>query len=205
MKPDNPIDPLGARRQKRRPKMQRALLLPEPHARNHTNTRRIQQSQTVKLIRLPALLPRLLNRLLRQSDGGEEIHGPLRRLAVDALHFGKSGVEGAGAGEERGVGGVVFGAVEGVRGRGGLRRIDHHFDEALADDGRAELDGDEFVDLRFDLWTGVLVVVGVKKGIERFGQVGKRVYVKGSNSRPDQSRRARNIPLDAHIHRPCPC
>jgi len=42
---------------------------------------------------------------------------------------------------------VVFGFVEFVAGFGGFGWIDHHFYDALAYHGGAELDGDEFVDL----------------------------------------------------------
>ena len=49
------------------------------------------------------------------------------------------------------VDGVVFVAVEGVAGFVWAWRVDHAVDEALAYDGRAEHDADEFVDLGDDL------------------------------------------------------
>jgi hypothetical protein len=55
MKLSNPPHPLRARRQKRRPKMQRPLLLPKPRARHDTNPRRIKQLETIKIVRVLAL------------------------------------------------------------------------------------------------------------------------------------------------------
>lgn len=84
-------------------------------------------------------------------DGGEEIHAPLGLLTLDALHTLEGVEEGVGALPEAGLDAFVFGAVELVgrvaRGRG----VALHLDEALADDGRAEHDADEFVDLGGDV------------------------------------------------------
>ena len=118
---DNPVNPLRTRRQKRRPKMQSTLLLC------------------------------LRDRLLRHRDGGEEIHRSLGRLALDAFHLAERLVESIGARLQGLEDAVVLGFVQRVRGFAFLGWIHHHFDYALADDGRAELDRDEFVDLCFDL------------------------------------------------------
>ena len=116
MKLRNPPNPLGPGRQKGRPEMQSPLLLPKPTPRHNTNPRRIQQLQTIKIVRILSSSLRLLNRLRRQRDLGEEIHGALWRLAFNALHFAESGVEGLGAGAEVGEDLVVFGLVEVVGG-----------------------------------------------------------------------------------------
>jgi len=151
MKLRNPAHPLRPGCQERRPKVQRILLLPEPRSRHNTDPRPIQQSQTVVLVRGLTLLLRRLDRLLRQRDGGEKVHGSRRRLAGDAFHGGESFVEGLGAGVERFEDVVILFFVEGVGGLVGCGRVDHAFDHALADDGGAEHNTDEFVDLGDDL------------------------------------------------------
>jgi hypothetical protein len=147
----DPAHPLRPRREECRPEVQCPLLLPETIARHDADTRRIQQSQAVILIRMLARLVRGLDRLLREFDCGEQVHRPLRGLALHALHFLEGVVEGVRAFVEGVVDVVVFLAVQGVGGVAFPRGVDHGFHDALADDGRAEHDGDEFVDLGDDL------------------------------------------------------
>jgi hypothetical protein len=131
--------------------MQRALLLSKPTTRHNTHTRRLQQPHTIEIICVLASFLRCLDSLLRQVDGREEVHGACGRRAADAFHFLESVVEGVGAGVQAGEDCVVFLLVEGVRGRAFAGRVGHDFDHALPDYGRAEHDGDEFVDLLDDL------------------------------------------------------
>lgn len=108
----DPANPLRSGSQERRPKMQRAILLPKPVSRNNAHARRVQQPTAVELIRR---FPRLLRgraRLLRDRDRREEIHRPLRRLARHALHLGEGFVESLCAVEQTFEDGVVFGFIE---------------------------------------------------------------------------------------------
>lgn len=71
--------------------------------------------------------------------------------ALNALHLGKGLVQGGGALAETLVDPGVLLVVQLVRGLTLLGRVDHELDEALADDGRTEHDGDELVDVGLDL------------------------------------------------------
>jgi hypothetical protein len=71
--------------------------------------------------------------------------------ARDAFHLLEGVVQGVGAGFEACEDVVVFFFVLGVGGGAFLGWVDHYFDHALADDGWAEHDADEFVDLLDDL------------------------------------------------------
>lgn len=69
----NFANPLGARSQERRPKMQCAFSLSKARSRYHADSRCIQELQTVKFVRRSICVLSCLNRLLWQSDGWEEI------------------------------------------------------------------------------------------------------------------------------------
>jgi len=147
----DPAHPLSARRKESRPEMESALLLSEAAAGNDANTGSLEETHAVEVVCVLALLLRGIDGLLRQCDGREQVHGAGGRGAADALHLLESVVEGVGARVEAGVDVVVFLLVELVGGGAFLGRVDHDFDHALADDGRAEHDADELVDLLDDL------------------------------------------------------
>lgn len=147
----NPADPLGARRQESRPEMQRALLLPESTTGDNADAGSLEQAHAVELIGVLAGGLRGVDGLLRQGDGREQVHGARGRGAGHAFHLLEGVVEGVGAGFEAGEDVVVFFLVLRVGGGAFFGRVHHHFDHALADDGRAEHDADEFVDLFDDL------------------------------------------------------
>lgn len=147
----NPPDPFRARREESGPEVQRPFLLSEPGTRYNTDSRCVKQAKAVILISSFAGLLSRLDRLRRQSDGREQVHGALRGLTGDAFHFLESLVEGVGARVEAVKDVVVFLLVERVGGAAGLGWVDHDLNHALADDRGAEHDGDELVDLRDDL------------------------------------------------------
>jgi hypothetical protein len=147
----DPADPLGARRQESRPEVKSALLLSEAAAGNNTDTGSLEETHAVEVVGVLALLLREVDGLLRQCDGREEVHGAGGRGAADALHLLEGVVEGMGARVETGVDVVVLLLVELVRGRAFFGRVDHDFYHTLTDDGRAEHDADELVDLLDDL------------------------------------------------------
>ena len=149
----NAAYPFRARREESGPKVQSPLLLSETGTRHNTDTCCVKQAKAVVLIGSLASLLSRLDRLGGQSDGREQVHGALRGLAGDTFHFLESLVEGVGAGVKAVEDVVVFLLVERVRGAAWLRRVDHDLNHALADDGGAEHDGDELVDLRNDLET----------------------------------------------------
>lgn len=151
MELDNPSGPLRSGGQERRAEVKGILLLPESRTRHNANTRRLQQPHAVELIRRAALFGRSLARLGRQGDGREQVHGPLRLAALHALHLSESLVEGGGALTQTVEDAVVLLLVQLVGGLAGPRGVDHELDEALADDGGAEHDGDELVDVGLDL------------------------------------------------------
>lgn len=152
VKLDNLANPLRARRKKRSTEMQRALLLAKATSRNDANTRSIQHLQAVKLIRVAALGFGGLNGALGQRNRGEQVHGALGVGALDALHLVKGLVQGLGALAQAVVDVVVLLVVELVRGLAWLGRVDHEVEQALADDGGAEHDGDELVNVGLDFW-----------------------------------------------------
>jgi hypothetical protein len=143
----NPTHPLRTRRQESRPEMQRALLLPKPTTRHNADAGSLEQAHAVELVRVLAGLLGGVDGLLRQRYGREQVHGARGRGAGHALHLLEGVVQGVGAGFEAGKDVVVFFLVLRVRGGAFLRWVHHYFDHALADDGGAEHDADEFVDL----------------------------------------------------------
>ena len=147
----DPAHPLGARRKESGPEVKSALLLSEAAARNDADTGSLEETHAVEVVGVLALLLRFIDGLLGQSDGREEVHGTGGRGAADALHLLESVVESVGARVQAREDVVVFFLVEIVGGGAFFGRVDHDFDHALADDGRAEHDADELVDLLDDL------------------------------------------------------
>lgn len=143
----DPSNPLRSRRKERCPEMPLALLLTKAASWNQAYTGSLQEPLAVVLIRLLAQFQGLNNSLLWECDRGEEIHGSLWLLALDALHLLEGFVEREGTGAEAGVDAVEFGLVELVGFVALLRWGNHQINEALTDDGRAEIDGDELIDL----------------------------------------------------------
>lgn len=147
---DNVPNPLGTRRKEGSAEVQATLLLSESGAGNQANAGSLQELHAVELIRGAALLGSGLGGLGGQVDGREEVHGSLGRAALDALHLLKGLVERGGALLHALVDTPVLLLVELVGGLAGLGRVDHQLDQALADDGGAEHDADELVDLLLD-------------------------------------------------------
>lgn len=76
--------PLRARRQERGTQMQRALLLPKSGAGHDTDTRGVEQPETIELVGLAVFLFGLLDCFRGNGDGGEEIHGALLKDGLDS-------------------------------------------------------------------------------------------------------------------------
>jgi hypothetical protein len=148
---DKPLRPLRPRREERSPEVIRPLPLPKARASNSAHTRGIQHAEAVELIRRDPLLLSLLDRLGRQCDGGEEVHGPLRLAALHALHLLERLVQGVRARLEPREDAVVLLPVQRVARLALLGWVHHHLDDALPNHRRAELDADELVDLSGDL------------------------------------------------------
>lgn len=148
---DNALHPLGTRSEERSAEVQGALLLTESAAGNDADARLVEELEAVKLVCVAALGLGGVDGALGQLDGGEEVHGALGLGALDALHLRESLVQGVGALAQAVVDAVVLLVVELVRGLARLGRVDHELDEALADDGGAEHDGDELVNVGLDL------------------------------------------------------
>ena len=70
----NPARPLRPRRQERSPEVQRALLLSETTTRNNADARRVEHAEAVELVWGAVLLLGLLDGLLGELDGREEVH-----------------------------------------------------------------------------------------------------------------------------------
>ena len=71
----NPPNPLRTRCEESGPEVQSPFLLSEPGTGHDTDTRRVEQAKAVILIwSLAGLLSRL-DRLGRQCDGREQVHG----------------------------------------------------------------------------------------------------------------------------------
>ena len=143
-------NPLSAWRKESSSKVKGILLLAEAGARYNTHTSSIEESESVKLIWGSALLLGLSNGLLAEGDGWEEVHGAVWFLANDALHLFEGLVESVGACSETGGDSVVFLLVEFVGRRTFGWWVDHQLDQALADNRRAERDGDILIDLLLD-------------------------------------------------------
>ena len=77
MKLRNPSHPIGPRRQKRSPEMQRVLLLSEPGPWDDANARLIQEPEAVELVRGAVFLLGLFDGAGGQGDGWVEVHGAL--------------------------------------------------------------------------------------------------------------------------------
>lgn len=73
----DPPHPLGAGRQERGSKMQRALLLAEARARNDADARGVEEAEAVELVRGAVFLLGLLDGAGREGDGWVEVHGAL--------------------------------------------------------------------------------------------------------------------------------
>lgn len=147
----DPADPFGAGGEERGAEVQRALLLAEAAAGDDADARGLEQPHAVKLVGLAALGGGGVLCPLGQGDGGEEVHGALGLAALDALHLRKGLVEGVCALAEAVGDAVVLLVVQLERGVAGPGRVDHELDQALADDGGAQHDGDELVDGGLDL------------------------------------------------------
>lgn len=147
MELDDAVNPLGTRRQERSTEVQRAFSLAETATSDCADTGSLKELHAVELISLAALGSSSVVSLLGQLDGGEEIHGALRSTALNALHLLKGLVQGIGTLAKAVEDGVVLLVVELVGRLSGLGRVDHDFDEALADDGGAEHNGDKLVDV----------------------------------------------------------
>ena len=148
---DNASGPLSSGGEERGPEVQGVLLLAEAGPGDDADTRLLDEAHAVELVGGAALGLGGLDGAGGQVDGGEEVHGALGRGALDALHLGEGGVQGGGALAQALEDAVVLGAVLFVRGLAHLRRVDHELDQALADDGGAEHDGHELVDVGLHL------------------------------------------------------
>lgn len=73
----NPPNPLRPRRQKRRPEMERALLLPEARTGHEADARRFQEAQAVEFIWGLVVLLCGGYGFGAEGYGGEEVHGAL--------------------------------------------------------------------------------------------------------------------------------
>lgn len=148
---DDAANPLGAGGQEGGSEVEGALLLAETGAGDDADTGGLEEAHAVELVGLPALGGGGLGGLLGEGDGGEEVHGALGSGALDALHLVKGLVQGVGTLAETLEDSVVLLLVELVRGLALLGGVDHELDDALSDDGGAEHDGDELVDVGLDL------------------------------------------------------
>ena len=77
MKLRNPTHPVRPRRQKRRPEMQRVLLLTEAGPRHDADARLVQEAEAVELVRSAVFLLGLFDGTGGQVDGWVEVHGAL--------------------------------------------------------------------------------------------------------------------------------
>lgn len=91
MKFSNLPHPLRSRRQKRRPEMQRALLLAEAGARHDTDARGVEESRGVELVGGALFLLGLLDGAFGEGYSGEEVHGTLveGRQSKSGLGWGR--------------------------------------------------------------------------------------------------------------------
>lgn len=144
-------DPLGAGGQEGGAEVQAALPLAEAGAGDDADAGGLEQAHAVELVGGAALLLGGLGGLGRDVDGGEQVHGALGLAALDALHVLEGLVQGKGALLEAVEDLAVLLVVELKRRLALLGRVDHELDQALADDGGAQGDGDELVDLGLDL------------------------------------------------------
>src|SRR5687768_16730243 len=85
-------------------------------------------------------------------DSREQIHGPLWRCTLDALHGLEGMVQFVGTFSQGVSDRIVFSAIKVVRLRPRSWGIDHHLNKTLADHRSTERDGDKFVDLLLDGW-----------------------------------------------------
>ena len=74
---DDALHPVGSRGQEGRTEVQRVLLLTEARARHDTDTRGVQETEAVELVSGAVLGLGGLDRLGREGDRGEEVHGTL--------------------------------------------------------------------------------------------------------------------------------
>jgi hypothetical protein len=82
MELDQAVSPLGTGRQESSAEMQGALLLAETGAGDGAHAGGVEHAEAVELVGGAALLLGLLERLGRERDGGEEVHGALEESAV---------------------------------------------------------------------------------------------------------------------------
>lgn len=151
VKLDNAASPLRAGSQESGAEVKGVLLLAEAASGDDADTGGLKEAHAVELIGRAAFGLGGFGGLLGEGDGREEVHGALRLGALDALHLTKGLVQSGGALLETSKDAVVLLLVELIRGLTLLRRVHHELDEALADDGGAEHDGDELVDVGLDL------------------------------------------------------
>ena len=151
MELDDAAYPLRARSKECGPEVQRALLLTEARARNNADTSGLQQAHAVQLIGRSTLGLGSLGSLGGQSDRGEQVHGALGRTALDTLHLAEGSVQCVGTLAQALEDAVVLLLVQLVTRLAGPWWVDHELDETLADDGRAQHDGHELVDVGLDL------------------------------------------------------
>src|SRR5690606_19305808 len=130
-----------------------ALLLSKSASGNNAYTGGLDHAFAVIFVGLLPEFQGLSDGLGRESDCWEEIHGALGLLALDALHLLECFVEGESAGAETVVNSLILRLVECVRRLAFLWWVDHETDKTLANNGRAEEDGNQLVNLSADLGT----------------------------------------------------
>ena len=83
MKFRNPANPFGSRRQERRAEMQRTLFLAKAGSGYDADSRGVEQTRGIELIRLPTFFLGLCLCRLRQVNGWEEVQRCLRERSAE--------------------------------------------------------------------------------------------------------------------------
>mmetsp|Transcript_26079 Transcript_26079/g.54739 ORF Transcript_26079/g.54739 Transcript_26079/m.54739 type:complete len:319 (+) Transcript_26079:413-1369(+) len=139
------------RRQKGCPKVPGAVALAEARAGHDDNARLLEQRHGVEGV--GRLAGRLSGgeRLGRERDAREGVHGTLRRLAGDALKLVQRVDQLDGTALERAEDALLLGHVALIRGVARLRRLHHQPSDELPNRVGAQADGRHLEDLRLDL------------------------------------------------------